>query len=280
MNWHYYDGKNQVGPITESELVELRRAGTVTADTLVWREGLTDWARYHEAGPAVNLDAPVPSPQLPPPLAAAPAAALNASEAVCAECGRVFGKDNMISHGASHVCAGCKPVFMQKLAEGARVGAHGNFPGGLTRMRYAGFWIRFLARMLDGILMSIVLYVPIIIMVVASGRGLEEALGQSGEFGTFNILVLVWQLCFYLLFAGYEIFFTGKYGATPGKMVLQLRVVTPEGCKINYGRATGRFFGYLLSGMICYIGYIIAGFDEQKRALHDHMCNTRVVYKS
>jgi hypothetical protein len=35
-----------------------------------------------------------------------------------------------------------------------------------------------------------------------------------------------------------------------------------------------------LSGLTCYIGYIIAGFDEQKRTLHDHVCSTRVVYKN
>jgi len=46
---------------------------------------------------------------------------------------------------------------------------------------------------------------------------------------------------------------------------------------ITYGRATGRCFAEILSGMICYIGYLMAAFDEEKRALHDRICNTRVV---
>ncbi len=77
----------------------------------------------------------------------------------------------------------------------------------------------------------------------------------------------------------YQIFFLGKYGATPGKMACSIKVVTADGGRIGYGRATGRFFSELLSGIICYIGYIIVAFDGQKRALHDHICNTRVVYK-
>ena len=62
-------------------------------------------------------------------------------------------------------------------------------------------------------------------------------------------------------------------------MACGLRVLTAEGGKLTYGRATGRAFAEILSGMICYIGYIIVGFDDQKRALHDHICSTRVIYK-
>jgi uncharacterized RDD family membrane protein YckC len=41
----------------------------------------------------------------------------------------------------------------------------------------------------------------------------------------------------------------------------------------------GRYFSEMLSGMIMMIGYIMAGFDDEKRALHDRICNTRVVFK-
>ena len=85
-------------------------------------------------------------------------------------------------------------------------------------------------------------------------------------------------MVFLLVKLGYEIFFLGKYGATPGKMVCKLRVVTAEGGRFGYGRAAGRALAEILRGMICYIGYIMVGFDSQKRGLHDHICNTRVVY--
>jgi uncharacterized RDD family membrane protein YckC len=77
--------------------------------------------------------------------------------------------------------------------------------------------------------------------------------------------------------AVYQIFFLGKFGATPGKMALRLRVVTPTGGKISYARACGRYFAEILSSIILCIGYIMAAFDDQKRALHDYICNTRVI---
>ena len=78
---------------------------------------------------------------------------------------------------------------------------------------------------------------------------------------------------------GYETLMIGKYGATLGKMAAKVRVVTAEGGKVSYARALGRYFSKILSGMICAIGYIMAAFDEEKRALHDRICNTRVVLK-
>jgi uncharacterized RDD family membrane protein YckC len=71
----------------------------------------------------------------------------------------------------------------------------------------------------------------------------------------------------------------GKYGATLGKMACKIKVVTPDGGRVTYLRAFGRYFAKLLSAMICFIGYIMAGFDDEKRALHDRICDTRVVCK-
>jgi uncharacterized RDD family membrane protein YckC len=79
---------------------------------------------------------------------------------------------------------------------------------------------------------------------------------------------------------GYWTFFVGKFSATPGKMACGLKVVSADGSRLSYGRAACRALSQILSGMVCYIGYLIAGFDNpQKRALHDHICNTRVVHK-
>ena len=75
----------------------------------------------------------------------------------------------------------------------------------------------------------------------------------------------------------YEAFFVNKMGATPGKMALGLKVVRPDGRPVDLGRAFGRYFAKMLSGLILFIGYIIAGFDSEKRALHDMICDTRVV---
>jgi len=105
------------------------------------------------------------------------------------------------------------------------------------------------------------------------------AFKSAEEPGRFQAVQALMQLVFLVLNMGYSIFFIGKYGATPGKMACKIKVITAEGGPVTYGRATGRFFAEMLSGIICYIGYIMVGFDEEKRALHDRICNTRVIYK-
>ena len=77
--------------------------------------------------------------------------------------------------------------------------------------------------------------------------------------------------------AAYEIFLTAQYGGTLGKLVLGLRVITAGGDRLSLGLSTGRYFAQILSAFTLTIGYIMAGIDDQKRALHDRICNTRVV---
>jgi uncharacterized RDD family membrane protein YckC len=257
MNWYYVDAGQQAGPVDDAQLEALASSGKILSDTLVWREGMDNWQMYAE------VKAPGAGALAAPPVAPPIAPSLAPSEAVCAECGRIFNVQDMIPYGGIRVCAACKPVFMQKLAEGAKVNT--------GALNYAGFWIRFGAKILDGLILGIVFAGPLIYFVIKGAANPQDV-----KFQIFQLLV---QLLYAAGNIGYQIFFLGKYGATPGKMACGLRVVTAEGNKIGYGRATGRVFAEMLSGMICYIGYLIVAFDDQKRALHDHICNTRVVYK-
>jgi uncharacterized RDD family membrane protein YckC len=76
---------------------------------------------------------------------------------------------------------------------------------------------------------------------------------------------------------GYVTFFLGRYGATPGKMACGLKVVRPDGDGISYARAFGRMWAEYLSSLIFCIGYLMVAFDNEKRSLHDRICDTRVV---
>ena len=76
----------------------------------------------------------------------------------------------------------------------------------------------------------------------------------------------------------YEVYFLTSRGATLGKMALGLRVVTADGGPITAGLALGRYASTVLSAFTLMIGYIMAAFDDQKRALHDRICNTRVIH--
>lgn len=67
--------------------------------------------------------------------------------------------------------------------------------------------------------------------------------------------------------------------ATPGKRAMGIKVVGETGQRIGFGRASGRYFGKIVSGMIFNIGYVMAGLSARKQALHDLMAGTLVVFR-
>jgi len=120
MNWYYAAGGQQQGPVDDAQLDALIQAGTVTQDTLIWREGMANWQPLRQARPSAGGSSALAAPPLAaPPIAGSPDAS---GEIVCAECGKMFTKDNAIQYGTAWVCASCKPVFLQKLLEGAAPG--------------------------------------------------------------------------------------------------------------------------------------------------------------
>ncbi|HEY1662132.1 MAG TPA: RDD family protein [Verrucomicrobiae bacterium] len=261
MNWHYVEQGQQTGPFNDDQFAGLVRTGKIQPDTMVWREGMAGWQPYREiTGPA---GAPTSSSSANiPPLSAGPIG----EEAVCAECGKIFPINETIRYGTVHVCANCKPAFLQKLSEGAQINT--------GELRYAPILTRFAAVFLDGLILWVVnmgLSVLWGIIVVASARS------NPAIFLPLQLVLFALQLA---IGASYEGLMVGKYGATLGKMAAKIKVVTADGGRISYGRAFGRYFAKILSSLACLIGYIMACFDApQRRALHDHICNTRVVYK-
>jgi uncharacterized RDD family membrane protein YckC len=186
------------------------------------------------------------------------------AQARCAECGRTFATSDMIRHGSAHICASCKPIFMQKLVEGAEI---------RSGLRFAGFWRRFAAVLLDGLIVGIVNGVLQVFAVFATLRSAADAAAPA-----FGPLLASYFLSLAIACA-YETVLIGKYGVTVGKMVCRIEVVTADGGSVTYARAFGRYWAKMLSSFTLFIGYIIAVFDEQKRSLHDRICNTRVIIR-
>jgi len=266
MNWYYVEAGQQTGPVSELEFLNLVSMGKIQPNTLVWHEGMANWQPCSVARTAAPAGVP---PMDPAQAAAGPSTSAVASgpEVVCAECGKIFSRDNAIQYGTAWICAGCKPIFVQKFKEGAAL------PTAPIAVEYAGFWIRFGAKMIDGLIFAVILGVPFVIIVLRSAVSGPRSPG----FGLGLQLLL--QFLSLAVAVGYNTFFLGKFGATLGKMACQLKVVTADGTPLSYLRAFGRAWAEQLSGIVCYIGYIIAAFDGEKRALHDHICNTRVIRK-
>ncbi|HEO70153.1 MAG TPA: RDD family protein, partial [Candidatus Hydrogenedentes bacterium] len=187
--------------------------------------------------------------------------ALMSSMHMCAECRRPFSADQMVRYGDAWICARCKPLFFQRLKEG------GALP---MTMRYSGFWIRFGAVMIDGIVLQVANVILMGILGATLGAASEErALLSTGVIMTLSSLIGML----------YETLLVGKYGATVGKMAVGVKVVRPDGSPLTYLRAFGRHWGKMVSGLTMGIGYLMAAFDGEKRALHDRICDTRVVCK-
>jgi uncharacterized RDD family membrane protein YckC len=76
----------------------------------------------------------------------------------------------------------------------------------------------------------------------------------------------------------YEVYFLSAHGATPGKMAMGLKVIRADGGALPPMLALARHFAEWVSAVIFLIGYMMAGFDQEKRALHDRICDTRVIH--
>ncbi|MBT8368447.1 MAG: RDD family protein, partial [Deltaproteobacteria bacterium] len=139
-------------------------------------------------------------------------------------------------------------------------------------MDLAGFWIRFGAWTIDAFIMWICT------MVIFMPMGILMSTASENPAVVFSFMPII-MLLQYAIPAAYETWFVGKYGATPGKMACKLKVVVEDSSRVTYLRSLGRHFAKLLSGMILAIGFIMAAFDEEKRTLHDRICETRVVRK-
>lgn len=85
-----------------------------------------------------------------------------------------------------------------------------------------------------------------------------------------------------ILFLGLVIFSwfeSSRFQATPGKMILKIMVVDKHENRISFFRAMGRQFGKVLSGLVLYLGFVIAAFTPKKQSLHDYIAGCLVMNK-
>lgn len=150
-------------------------------------------------------------------------------------------------------------------------------------LAYAGFWLRFVAWIIDTIILWIVSSFITLPIVAATGlremilnhppQTPEELIALMGTIWKIAILGIVIKWLYYALLE------SSAWQATIGKLTLGLKVTDMAGHRVSFGRATGRFFGKIISAFILMIGYIMAGFTAQKQALHDMMAGCLVMRK-
>jgi uncharacterized RDD family membrane protein YckC len=154
---------------------------------------------------------------------------------------------------------------------------------------YAGFWLRFVAYLIDGFIAGIAFVILLIPLFVLTGAGAALSRISSGEdisddvapflaFGFIAGFVGILLLVSWLYYALSE---SSSWQATIGKKLLNLKVTDMSGQPITFARASGRFFARIITHMIpLAIGYIMAGFTEKKQAIHDMIASCLVLRKN
>jgi len=251
--WYYTEDRQQKGPVDEKTFTDLARRGGIGPSTLVWRSGMASWLPYGEVTGMASIQA---------------------QEGLCSYCGKPFPSSDLIDFNGTRVCAACKPLFVQQYRENAEA-------VGRLGLRYAGFWVRVAANVLDGIIIGISVFIVVSLVAFVVGV-LAVANKSSAQNGGLELgLGIFMHLFGFIVGFAYYVIPLVKWGATPGKMACGLKVVRSDGSPLTLGRAIGRYFGNMLSQLICNIGHLMVAFDQQEhKALHDIICDTRVVYKN
>ena len=134
-------------------------------------------------------------------------------------------------------------------------------------LNYAGFWIRFAAYLIDAILMGIT--TTLVNFAVFGMEELTDPTSNAPNLVSFLIVLLYFSLMQ-----------SSSVQATLGKMAVGVKVVDTSGEQISLPKGIGRYFSKIVSAIILLIGFIIAGFDSKKQALHDKIASTYVVYEA
>ncbi len=140
--------------------------------------------------------------------------------------------------------------------------------------KYAGFWKRFAAYLIDSVILGIV---GLIISAIANGAYdpvyMDGAVAYNPGSGMATwILILVGWIYFAVMESSV------KQG-TLGKIALGIKVTDLNGARISFGRATGRHFAKIISTIIILIGFLMIAWTKQKQALHDKIAKCLVVNK-
>jgi uncharacterized RDD family membrane protein YckC len=256
MNWYYADRGRQTGPVQQTELEELIRSGALPSSALVWTEGMGDWKPYSTVSNNQRTTAPASRESEPFEFTQ------NTGNCVC--CGRSTAPHESAVIGKATVCFECKPVYLERMREGDIQ----RLPGALP---YSGFWMRFTARVADYSVLNI--FQSAFIAIFFSWMLRPKTQFNSDALVSYGVTALAGMV----LSFGYQVYFLATRGATPGKMLCYMRVVRADGSPVSVGTAVGRFFGEIVDAFTVGIGYLMAAFDLEKRALHDRIAGTRVV---
>lgn len=258
--WYYSDAQRQQhGPVTPGDLAAMHTRGQLPPDTLVWREGMSEWKPWRDMIREVVVGGMPDDPRA--------EALVKAAEAAPDD-------------GAYRPYAIAEPS--PYAPPQARVDTSAAVVGG-GHVVHAGFWKRVAASFIDSFITTAVTYAVQIPLMMIFGIGMAgSGFGGDDPFATGGGLVMI--LLIYAISISIPLFYfswmhSSSSQASLGKMAVGIKVVRGDGQRITFWRAFGRYWALIPSAIILGIGYLMAGFTERKQALHDMICDTLVVDK-
>ncbi len=265
--WYFVSNNERYGPLPAAALAQYLQDGRITAETLVWRQGMNDWeplARRHE-----EIAGSVPPPAAEDAAGASAAGGSTSLADLTADLGgRDMRLDVMSEQGSSNFDIG--ESISKKYPP---VGGMGGGAGGAVAITdYAGFFQRFIAVIIDGIITGVLgVLIGLILGIALAAAGQAEAVASGQYDAIFNAIGALVGLNYYAYFE------SSAMQATPGKKLLGLAVTGVDGNRIGFFRAFGRNLGKYLSLLILMIGFLMQPFTPRKQALHDMMAGCLVL---
>jgi uncharacterized RDD family membrane protein YckC len=155
---------------------------------------------------------------------------------------------------------------------------------------YAGFWLRFVAVIIDAIIIWVVqsfIFIPILAAMGLGFAGSIETMDfndpeqAAGMFASIMAMMSgIWILSLVLNVLYHTFMEASKFQGSVGKLALGLKVTDLQGNKLDFVKALVRNLCKIISNFTLLIGYIMAGFTEKKQALHDMIASTLVLKKN
>ncbi len=203
--------------------------------------------------------------------------------AFCSNCGQAFGVAAAVARAPMMSSSVAAPL----VGGMAGVPAYAGYAA-VPRVEYAGFWLRFLAFLIDNAVMGIGFVLILIPLIFLTGLGgfiseihPDEDMNDVGIFMLIGLLFLAATVSLLLTWLYHALMESSEWQATLGKRVLGLVVTDMAGRRVSFGRATGRHFAKIITNMVpAFIGYIMAGFTERKQALHDMIAGCLVLRRN
>jgi len=203
--------------------------------------------------------------------------------AFCSNCGQAFGVAAAVARAPMMSSSVAAPL----VGGMAGVPAYAGYAA-VPRVEYAGFWLRFLAFLIDNAVMGIGFVLILIPLIFLTGLGgfiseihPDEDMNDVGIFMLIGLLFLAATFSLLLTWLYHALMESSEWQATLGKRVLGLVVTDMAGRRVSFGRATGRHFAKIITNMVpAFIGYIMAGFTERKQALHDMIAGCLVLRRN